>query len=809
MTERVREWLAATAWFVAVAVILTWPLVLSPASSLAALEGVGDPYLNLWILGWDLQTIADQPSSLFNLRIFDANIFHPARQTLTYSDNFLLQAIALTPVYAITGNPVLCYNLLFFGSLVASALAMFAFIREVTGSAWAAAVAGTVWGFWPYHFAHLMHLQLQALYLMPLTFLFLHRVIASRRRWDAVGLGAALGLQAIASVYYGVIGGVGVIVSTILISRGVGGRRMGLLIRRLLLAIVIGLIVVAPVLVPYLQAQQREGFGRNLFEASRHAASLLSYVTVPHVNALYGSTGLMRVDPGVEGSLFPGLVVIALAVFGARVARKQGSRPLALSAYGLIVVGIILSLGPDGIRPLYAFLQKWVFGFQAIRAPGRFSVLVMFGLACLAALGTRELMTRAPGRYASHEAGGIGARTAIVPIAPLVILALLAVEYANRPFAYAAAPAMSTMTGRWLKQAPQPGAVVYLPVTIDNANTPFMVESLEHRRPIVNGYSGQRPAFYGALVDTLHDFPSAEALWSLKDLDVRFIVTSEPIATPSPALVERANFPGSGENAPRRLIYELVWSDAIEAALGEPVVPEPPPPGPLPFAAGERASYTVTWDGPMGKVEAGTIELHVEDAAKADGGGAAAAALRLRVRARTAAWISRFFEADDEFTTDVAGDLMTIRHVRKLREGRRKVDDEYVFDRQENQVRWTDDAGKPPLRLWPGARDPVAAFYYLRTLPLSPGTALQIPVNDNGRNLSLDVKVDGIERIQSGGRQQDALRVTPVLRQRVARRAAPDITVWLSQDAHRLPLAAEYRAGFGAVRLELQSHTPR
>jgi Protein of unknown function (DUF3108) len=804
--DSAREWLAATAWFVALAVILTWPLVLSPASKLAALEGPGDPYLNLWILGWDLQTIVERPSSLFTLRIFDANIFHPARQTLTYSDNFLLQAIALTPIYAITGNPVLCYNLLFFGSLVASALAMFAFIRAVTGSAWGAVVAGTVWGFWPYHFAHLMHLQLQALYLMPLTFLFLHRVIASRRRWDALGLGVAVGLQAIASVYYGVIGGVGLIVSTILISRGVGGRRVGLLIRRLLLAIFISLIVVAPVLVPYLQAQQREGFGRNLFEASRHAASLWSYVTVPHVNALYASTGVMRVDQGVEGSLFPGLVVIALAVLGARVARKQGSRPLALSAYGLIVAGIILSLGPDGIRPLYAFLQKWVFGFQAIRAPGRFSVLVMFGLACLAALGTRELVARAP------AGTGTGGRLAMAPIAPLVILALLTVEYANRPFAYAAAPAMSTMTGRWLKQAPQPGAVVYLPVTIDNGNTPFMVESLEHRRPIVNGYSGQRPAFYSALVDTLHEFPSADALWSLHDLDVRFIVTSGPLASPSPALVERANFPGGDDGAPRRLIYELVWSDEIEAALGEPVVPEPPPPGPLPFGPGEQAGYTVTWDGPAGKVEAGTIELKVIDESEGSVAASASlppAALSLHVRARTASWISRFFEADDEFVAYVSSDLMSVRHARKLREGRRKVDDEYVFDREAHQVRWVGDEGKPPLRLWPGARDPVAAFYYLRTLPLSPGTRLQIPVNDNGRNLSLDVKVEGVERIQAGGRQQDALRVTPVLRQRVARRAAPEITVWLSQDAHRLPLAAEYRAGFGAVRLELRSHTPR
>ena len=146
---------------------------------------------------------------------------------------------------------------------------------------------------------------------------------------------------------------------------------------------------------------------------------------------------------------------------------------------------------------------------------------------------------------------------------------------------------MSTMTGRWLKQAPQTGAVVYLPLTIDIANTPFMVESLEHRRPIVNGYSGQRPAFYRALVDTLPT-SVADALWSLHDLDVRFIVTSEPIAAANPALVERGNFPGTGEGSPRRLIYELIWSDEIEAALGEPVVPEPPPPGPLPFAPASR-----------------------------------------------------------------------------------------------------------------------------------------------------------------------------------------------------------------------------
>jgi hypothetical protein len=69
--------------FLAVATLLTWPLILAPGTTLGALHGPGDPYLNLWILGWDLRAISTSPWSLLNGAVFDANIFHPARQTLT------------------------------------------------------------------------------------------------------------------------------------------------------------------------------------------------------------------------------------------------------------------------------------------------------------------------------------------------------------------------------------------------------------------------------------------------------------------------------------------------------------------------------------------------------------------------------------------------------------------------------------------------------------------------------------------------------------------------------------------------------
>ena len=159
--------------------------------------------------------------------------------------------------------------------------------------------------------------------------------------------------------------------------------------------------------------------------------------------------------------------------------------------------------------------------------------------------------------------------------------------------------------------------MLYLPLTIDLENTPVMLEALEHRRPIVNGYSGQRPAFFSGVVDTMQAFPSVDAMWTLKDLDVRYVVTADRIDTAWP-LVERARFdePSTGVS---RGVYELMWSDAVEASLGPPAGPAPPPPGPIAYRVGEQLRYRVTWDAPTGTVTAGEVDLAIEPRREAGG----------------------------------------------------------------------------------------------------------------------------------------------------------------------------------------------
>jgi len=784
---RGQTWFLVVGAYLAAAVVTTWPLALHPRTLLGAPAGAGDPYLNLWILGWGMQAVLSNPVSLVTGAVFDANIFFPAKGTLAYSDHLLLQSVVLAPLYAITHDVVLCYNVLLIASLVVSAVAMHALVRTVVSSEAGAYLAGCAWGFGSYRFAHLIHLQLQSLYFLPLAFLFLHRVIAGRRGRDVVLLGVTAALQAISSVYYGVIGGLALVVGGLALAAGVGRWRNIAVLRRLSYAAFIAAILVLPVAIVYARVAQREGFGRNLYQAAQSSATLSSYIHVPPGNVAYARTGLLQ-PQGPERELFPGFIVIALAAYGAWSGWRRDAKATVLAMVAISTFGFVLSLGPEGARTVYAVLHRFVFGFGAIRAPARFAVLVTFGLGVLAALGVRAV----PRRYA------------------LAVVAASLLETLHVPQAFATAPPLSTNVGQWLARDPAQGPVAVLPVGVDIDATPAMVQSLEHRRPIVNGYSGQRPDFYRPMAEAINTFPSPEALAALHDLRVRFVVIRNPIdlaasikgseppkaSAASEPYIERARFADG-------TIYELVWTEEFESRLSAVATIEPPAPGAIPFRIGELAEYTVAWGGAGVNLSAGDISIGVEPPA-----------YRLVVKAATAPWVARFFEARDLFTTQADVALFPHLHEREQNEGSRHVRRAFIFDEQAHVVRsattleQAGTAAAVTLPLTPYARDAIAALFYARTLTPAPGTRVRVPINEAGRNLVVELAFEGIERISVQGRTVDAIRVTPAVERRIQDRQGIVSTLWLSNDDRRVPLALDVTAGFGQLRVELATYRP-
>lgn len=792
-------WFRPALLYAAAACLITWPLATRLASHLGATEGAGDPYLNVWALGWGMHAWTTDPMSVLTGRVFDANIFFPAPLTLTYSDHLLLQSLIVSPFYAATGQVALCYNLLVLLSIAASGLAMHALVRGVTASTPAAVIAGLAWACWPYRTAHLLHLQLQSLYFLPLALLALHRLAAGRRHADALWLGVCAALQAVSSVYYGVMSAVALSAAAVALALSTGQWRRRQWWMNLLAAAVLAGIVVGPVAWPYWRSQVREGFGRNLSEASTHSASVQSYTQVPPDNLLYGRTGWLAPRapaPGerdrrhVEHQMFPGLVLVGLALLGVVRGWRSDRRPVAVSATALVIVGVVLSLGPDGIRTLYAWAADWVFGFQAIRAPARFAVVAMAGACVLAGVGVASVR---PSRA----------------VAALFAVLLMA-EYVNAPLPLVAAPPAHTAAGQWLRDQPAPGAVLYLPLTLDRENTPFMVQSLEHFRPIVNGYSGQRPAFFAAIVDAMSDMASVDARAALHELGVRFVV--------SPTPVEAAGRPGSPLEERARLadavIYEVVWTPEREAALDDSSHAELPPPGPAPFARGESATYEAEWLGGPLQLPAGTLTLRTAPAADGTSTAAGAARWQFDAAVDTAEWVSRFFDAHDRFSTMADEQMRPLLHTRTIREGKRRLDVVYQYDHDRGRVRSGADAAAAQspsalgLPLAPGARDALTALGYFRSLPVAEGLAITIPVNEAGRGLTLDVVVGGREMVALPDGDHEALRITPRVSARVERRQPVQVTMWMSTDGRRLPLIVEVEAGFGRVRLKLVHYEP-
>ena len=780
----------------AAAVAITWPLAINLGTHLGASHGRGEPYLNLWTLGWGLHAWTADPVSILDGRVFDANIFFPAAGTLAYSDHLLLQALVLAPVYAVTGDVVLCYNLLLLASIALSGAAMHVLSRAVTGSTLAAVGAGLAWACWPYRTAHLLHLQLQALYLMPLALWSLHRVVARRRWIDVCALGVTIGLQAIASASYGLMTAVMLAVASAALAITTGQWRAQRLWSRLVVAAVLALAVALPGLLPYARVRQPESVERARLEARTNSASLQSYRQVPPDNLVYGRTGILapreprtRPRTGVEHQLFPGLVLLALAIFGTVRNVRRDARPLVVSSLAILAAGLALSSGPEGIPPIYAALSDGVFGFQAIRTPARFAVVAFMGLALLAALGMRSIAT----------ASGTG-RWMAIPIA------LLALEYVNAPLSFAAAPPRQTAVGQWLADERTTGAVLYLPLGRDIDNTPYMVQSLEHRRPIINGYSRQQPAFFPTLVEGLADFPSPSALATLRGLDVGFIVAPAPVAgvgNPRMPLVERARF---GED----VVYQVEWTPDAIAALGDLSGPPPPVPGVAPFKAGESATYEIHWDSGPVELPAGTAKLTVLE------GGPGASRWRFEVAAETVGWVSRFYPARDRYVTVADAALRPLEHSREVREGNQDLNRTYIYDRDARNIRVGEsrDAALRPealtLPLGPSdSRDALTALYYVRTLPLSRGSMVSVPVNDAGSSLQLQVSVAEPEMIDQRGRRTPAIRLEPRLMRRMERRRPLSMTLWLSNDGRRIPLRAVVDAGYGRVRAELRELNDR
>ena len=318
---RLRSGPAAAAYF-ALTLVMTWPLVLGLGSDVPG--DLGDSLLNMWILAWGADHIPKLLVGAISWADFwNANIFHPEPLALTFSEHLFGQSLQILPIYWLTGNIILCYNLVFLSTFVVSAYGTYLLVRDLTGNQWAAFLAGLIYGFSPYRFAAMPHVQVMSSQWMPLALYGLNRSITNwgaegittwQRYRPLVGGTAALVMQNWSCGYYLLY--FAPFAPLFVIFRMWTNRRLAdlRLWISLAAAATVTLALTLPFLFPYLDAQQRFGFERPFGEVTFFSANVLSYVTAASWIRVWGTA--LRYYPHGEAETFLGFAPWVVAIVG-------------------------------------------------------------------------------------------------------------------------------------------------------------------------------------------------------------------------------------------------------------------------------------------------------------------------------------------------------------------------------------------------------------------------------------------------------------------------------------------------------------
>jgi hypothetical protein len=568
--------LATLAAFGLVTALATWPML--PRLGGFVVSKL-DPLYSVWAMAWQAHALGTNPAGLF-----DTNVMYPFKGTLAFDELSFAEAVISAPLYWLTGNPVLSHNAQLLATFVVCGYGMWLLVRELTGSGWAGLVGGSAYAFSFYRFDHLPHMTLLSNEWLPFMLLCAYKLLwTGSWRW-AAGLGAFFVVQALSSHYlafYSVML-LGLFVVFYAIASGQrapeGAARKGLLSGRewllpfagkVALAVGAGVLVLLPVIIPYVQVQSSQEFTRGIFEVERYSNTLASFVSVYQGNPIYQQLLAPFADPGPwpwERAAFPGLVaplLAVVAVVGAGKPKAGGRReneahaglpssfkPPSLGKhvgfFSLVALfAAFLSLGPtlqltfapssydptaiNGIVPLpYALMHEWLPGFKSMRVVARIDVLTSLGLGVLAGIGAHFLLDWARPRITSRGFSGAAWQLPAVVLAVLpVVESWSAPVYSEPVGTRQAVPAVY----RWLAEQPRTVVLEYPmvyykrgPDNVAMQNT-YQYYSSYHWQYTVNGSTTIRPYAYSALVNETEDcFPCPRSLDALWALGVEYVV---------------------------------------------------------------------------------------------------------------------------------------------------------------------------------------------------------------------------------------------------------------------------------------------
>ena len=536
----------AAALYAALTIALTWPLALSPGSSVP--NDLGDPLLNTYLIAWNARNIP------LTDRWWNLPQFYPLTGVTAYSEHLLGLSVLTTPIVKLTDNPLLAYNVAFLLSFVLCGLSAHLLAYVLTGRHDVSLLAGLAFAFAPYRLSQLAHIQVLSAYWMPLALTALHLYFAERRgRWLALFAVGWL-MQALSCGYY--LFYLSALVIVWLMWFAVGRERWAD-IGRVLAVWTAAALAMAPFAYGYMKFQRAYGLRRWPDEIEAFSADIASLLKAPDFLRVWG---WLNVIDRPESALFPGLTVVLLACAGliagwiaasrsgVGTGRLSASRwllgaaalagfvaatpamfgPWKLEPAGLQLISVTTARKPLSIAVLLAavalVMHPAVRSAWRRRSPLAFYSLAtvlmwLFSLGPSPTLMNQRLIYKAPYSWLMMLPGVEGVRVParfwVLGTLCLAVAAALALEHLTTRWprvrswlpALACAFVMIESWPRPIRVLPRPAprpiqtqAVARLEVPMNPAHDAIVLyRAAENRRPVINGYSGYFAPHYWAL----------------------------------------------------------------------------------------------------------------------------------------------------------------------------------------------------------------------------------------------------------------------------------------------------------------------
>ncbi len=389
---------AAFALYVVLTLVLAWPLTANPGSRVAA--GGPDTELFMWTLAWDTYALVHRP-----LTIFDANIYHPQRLTLAYSENLIGSTLFAAPVLWLTGNPVLALNVVALLSCALCGLGAYILGRRVGLGVAGALICGLIFAFSPPRFFRITQLHLTTVQWVPFALASIHAYLDGGRRRDLHFAVAFFTLQALTSGHgavFLIVGALCIVGYRMLIGETAGVRQM---IRDAGVPAFLLLLPALALVVPYRIVQAEMGLRRGLFDWAAAPESFLASPSSLHA-WLLSFFPAAHINEKASAFLFPGylpLVLASIAIIS--IWRRDGLRERAASAPHSTWDRVAVVLNTLVILSLGVTLAITVFG----RLRLRFDDVLLFS-------------ARDPWRALAMSVVCLALRLAIVRKAPITLV---------------------------------------------------------------------------------------------------------------------------------------------------------------------------------------------------------------------------------------------------------------------------------------------------------------------------------------------------------------------------------------------------